>query len=311
MIIENVINHLVNKQVFFDVIDVSILNTGASGAKLYGVTDRSGKYVVKLSKRITSNNDDTLYCYKTEYNFYTLMKDLDLDIPRVVYSEESNEYGYILIFPFYKSISISEWGSDNQLRAMNLIAKLHSIDVEKVSKKLNIHYKKIEINTNELKAGLNEWYSILGLFPDDFDIRKIKPIYNNFDNVCDVLNSGINCVCHGDFHADNMLLDNGRMILSDWQNINIGSGAGDISFFISRGKSSGLIMNEAELIDYYCKRFYYYSHVNIKKEEIYQIINASNVFTSFIHWPFYLKGANIDRIRDIYENMLNSFEALL
>lgn len=311
MIIENVINHLVNKQVFFDVIDVSILNTGASGAKLYGVTDKSGKYVVKLSKRITNNNDDTLYCYKTEYNFYTLMKDLDLDIPRVVYSEESNEYGYILIFPFYKSISISEWGSDNQLRAMNLIAKLHSIDVEKVSKKLNIHYKKIEINTNELKAGLNEWYSILGLFPDDFDIRKIEPIYNNFDNVCDVLNSGINCVCHGDFHADNMLLDNGRMILSDWQNINIGSGAGDISFFISRGKSSGLIMNEAELIDYYCKRFYYYSHVNIKKEEIYQIINASNVFTSFIHWPFYLKGANIDRIRDIYENMLNSFEALL
>jgi thiamine kinase-like enzyme len=151
----------------------------------------------------------------------------------------------------------------------------------------------------------------LGLFPNDFDIRKIEPIYNNFDNVCDVLNSGINCVCHGDFHADNMLLDNGRMILSDWQNINICSSAGDISFFISRGKSSGLIMNEDELIDYYCKRFYYYSRVNIKKEEIYQIINASNVFTSFIHWPFYLKGADIDRVRDIYGNMLNSFEALL
>jgi thiamine kinase-like enzyme len=147
----------------------------------------------------------------------------------------------------------------------------------------------------------------LGLFQNDFDIKKIEPIYNNFDIVCDVLNSGINCVCHGDFHADNILLDNGRMILSDWQNINISSSAGDISFFISRGKSSGLIMNEDELIDYYCKRFYYYSRVNIKKEEIYQIINASNVFTSFIHWPFYLKGADIDRVRGIFENMLNSF----
>jgi hypothetical protein len=86
MIIEDIINHLVNKQVFFDVIDVSILNTGTSGAKLYGVTDKSGKYVVKQSKGINNNNDDILYWYKKEYNFYTLMKDLDLDIPRVKYS---------------------------------------------------------------------------------------------------------------------------------------------------------------------------------------------------------------------------------
>lgn len=311
MITEDIINHLINKQVFFDVINVSILNTGASGAKLYGVTDKSGKYVVKQSNGTPNNNDDILNCYKKEYNFYTLMKDLDLDIPEVIYTEESYGYGLILVFPFYKSISFSEWDSDYQLRAIDLIAKLNSMDVEKISRKLNIHYKKVETNTNELKAALNEWSNILGLFPNDFDIRKIEHIYNNFDNVCYVLNSGINCVCHGDFHADNILLDNDRMILSDWQNISIGSSAGDISFFISRGKSSGLIMNEDELIDYYCKRFYYYSRMNIKKEEIYQIINASNVFTSFMHWPFYLKGADIDRVRGIYENMLNSFEVLL
>jgi hypothetical protein len=70
-------------------------------------------------------------------------------------------------------------------------------------------------------------------------------------------------------------------------------------------------MDEDELIDYYCKRFYYYSEVNIKREEIYKMINASNVFTSFIHWAYYLKGADADRVRGIYEKMLDSFKALL
>jgi hypothetical protein len=40
IVIEDILNHLINKQVFCDVTDVSILNTGASGAKLYGVTDK-------------------------------------------------------------------------------------------------------------------------------------------------------------------------------------------------------------------------------------------------------------------------------
>jgi hypothetical protein len=306
-----VIKYLIKKQVFSDVMDISILKTGASGAELYGVTDKNGRFVVKQSNMQLDRNHNILQGYKKEYNFYILMKDFDLDIPKVVYSENSNEYGYILVFPYYRSINYSEWNNNLQLKAMDLIAKLHSIDVEKISKQLNLQYRKVEVNTNQLKTSLDAWTNILESFPDDFDIGQIELIYNSFGDICDVLNSGINCVCHGDFHADNMLLDNNNIILSDWQNISIGSGAGDISFFVSRGKASGLIIDEDELVDHYCKRFYYYSKVNIKKEEIHKMINASNVFTSFMYWAFYLKGADVDRVRGIYEKMLNSFKDLL
>jgi hypothetical protein len=210
----DVIGYLIKKQVFSDVMDISILKTGASGAELHGVTDKNGSFVVKQSNMKLDHNHNILQGYKKEYNFYMLMKDFELDIPTVVYSEISDEYGYILVFPYYRSISYSEWNNNLQLKAVDLISKLHSMDAEKISKQLNLHYRKVEINANQLKTSLDQWVNILEAFPNDFDIEQIELIYNSFGNICDVLNSGINCVCHGDFHADNMLLDNNNIILS-------------------------------------------------------------------------------------------------
>ena len=41
-----------------------------------------------------------------------------------------------------------------------------------------------------------------------------------------------------------------------------------------------------------------------------KIINASNVFVSFMYWAFYLKGATVDRVWGVYDKMINSFNAL-
>jgi len=184
------------------------------------------------------------------------------------------------------------------------------MEVEKISKELNIHYEKIQVNKDQLNGALDEWSTILKSYLADFDVKQIQLIYNNFNNILDILSTSANCLCHGDFHAENMMFDNNRLILADWQNISIGNGATDISFFISRGKASGMIINEDEIINYYCKRIYYYSGIPTEKNKIYKVINASNVFISYMYWAFYLRDSNLDRVRGIYGKMISSFKSL-
>ena len=51
------------------------------------------------------------------------------------------------------------------------------------------------------------------------------------------MNSPPHKICHCDFHAINIMLNDEDIVVCDWQCVGIGKGAGDISFFISRGKA--------------------------------------------------------------------------
>lgn len=46
---------------------------------------------------------------------------------------------------------------------------------------------------------------------------------------------------HGDFHCDNLLLD--ERVVCDWQNIYLGTSAGDLAFFLSRLSADGVSLN--------------------------------------------------------------------
>jgi hypothetical protein len=106
------------------------------------------------------------------------------------------------------------------------------------------------------------------------------------------------------------MLNNEHIVVCDWQCVGIGKGAGDISFFISRGKADGININEESLINHYCERLSSYSKTEINKSDIYNVINASTVFTSFMYWAYYLKNADLDTVLEIYNKMVNSFISL-
>jgi len=93
----DVIKYLIEKQVLNDVNKVSLINIGASGSKVFDITDRNGRFVVKQSDKSTNAG-----C-KREYDFYLLTTSkLNDDVPKIVFAKESNELGHIIVFPFYK-----------------------------------------------------------------------------------------------------------------------------------------------------------------------------------------------------------------
>ena len=50
--------------------------------------------------------------------------------------------------------------------------------------------------------------------------------------------------------------------------------------------------------------------IPINKYDIYNVINASTVFVSFMYWANYLKNADLNTVSEIYNKMVNSFSSL-
>lgn len=304
-------NYLEKKGIFIDIISVTPINLGASGAKLIDVTDRKGHYVIKhTDPSLRENDSNILSSYEREMEFYSLFQEnISLPIPKVIYIERNSDYGSIIVFLYYKQIEFSIWNKDLLLKAIDFCAKLHSLDTNLI-KRFGFQFKHISPDSNELHNSLNEWHYVLNQHDGYFDKEILNTIHKKFNSICNILNSPPYNICHGDFHANNILLDNEDIVVCDWQCVGIGKGAGDISFFISRGKAEGIVMDEDNLIGYYCERLSNYTKTEINKGDIYYVINASTVFTSFMYWAYYLKNADLNTVSEVYNKMINSFISL-
>lgn len=306
---EYIISYLEQQRVFTDVQLVDQLRRGASGAKVYRVCDGTGCYVVKHTPPYCGEDQQLLSSYQREWKFYsTVHHDTVPMIPQVLYIQNDPEIGIVLVFPYYQGIEFSEWNTDLQYQAADLCAQIHSLDPTWFSD-LKLTFNKTEVDPERLAQAFENWTLVLAQHGQNQD-TVLRTIQDHMTAICKILNAPPHQICHGDFHADNILRDDERLVVCDWQNINMGKGAGDIAFFISRAKSAGIDINTAQLIDYYCKRLSCYTGERINSSEIYQVINASTVFTSFLFWPNYLKNAPSDKVFTIYNEMAAAFHRL-
>lgn len=306
-----IVSYLEKQGIFTDIISVTPINLGASGARLIDITDIQGRYVVKHTyPSLLQNENNIVSSYEREWEFYSRFKEnIPLPIPKVIYIERNQEYGNIIVFPYYNQIELSLWSMELQLKAIDFCAKLHSLDTHLI-KEFGVEFKHISSDNEQLNNSLTDWNYVLNQYDGHFNKEILKSIFIKFNSICNILNNPPHNVCHGDFHANNIMLDNEDIVVCDWQCVGIGKGAGDISFFISRGMAEGITMNEDVLIDYYCERLSNYTKTEVKKSDIYNVINASTVFTSFMYWAYYLKNADLNTVSEVYNKMVNSFISL-
>ncbi len=308
---QGVISQLEAQGVFDQVQLVSPVTSGASGARVYRVTDRVGSYVVKHAyPSLCGGNQDMQTSYEREWRFYSALGHLsETAIPQIVYLANEPELGIILVFPYYRTIQLSDWSEQLQLRAMDVCARIHSLDPDFL-KGLGGEFSPACLDNKRLDQSLVQWNRVLSLHDRRFDPNRLKAIYDNMDTICRILNEPPYTVCHGDFHPGNIMLDQDRLIVCDWQNVGIAKGAGDVSFFISRGKAAGIAMEEAQLVDYYRQRLSFYTGTQVSGAEVYAVINASTAYVSFMFWAYYLTDADVHSVWQVYDRMVSAFQAL-
>ena len=301
--VDRVIDHLKENKVFHNVDHVEKVNVGSGGAQLFMINDSGNEYILKTS---SPNIDPSLL---KEYKFYAIKNSFHF-IPEIIHTENHLDYGVIIVMKKYKTIKHEEWDYNLQLRAIDLCAKLNSMNKDKFTD-LGIELNLVTLNGGFLKNSYDDWKYIVNKHNGDFDMEIVNDIYKNLDIVCPILNNGYQYICHGDFHPENILFDNdGNLIICDWQNIKIGKGIGDISFFIDRAIGFGINVNTDKLIEYYCMCLSKYTNSVIEKDILLKEKSAAALLSIFSFWAYYLKESDKERIFSFYDEMVNSFRYL-
>lgn len=310
MDIQTITAYLTQKGIFIKAVSALPITTGASGAKLWRVETGGKTYVLKHAHPSFHSDPGLIAGYRKEFEFYKLNESLRLPyLPKVVHAELHDEYGILLVMDCYAPIPHERWDTDLQKQAVDLCARLNSLDIGRLSG-LNLHFNPTTINREFTEKAYEDWKFVLGQHKGRFDEALLDEIYRNIDMVCPVLNNEPHYVCHGDFHPDNLLSDGERLYLCDWQNVGIGKCIGDISFFIGRGIGFGIPMNPDELLDYYCAKLSEYKGMRIAKTTLLKEKHASTVLTTLSFWANYLKDCPAERVAVQFDDMADAYRHL-
>jgi hypothetical protein len=99
-------------------------------------------------------------------------------------------------------------------------------------------------------------------------------------------------VCHGDFHAENLLQDSeGHWLFADWQEVCVGTGLQDLSFLCERALASGADIPRHEILMTYCEELEKRVDVPPEVAFFHRAWDATELLSYLLVWPPYLRQA--------------------
>ena len=104
-------------------------------------------------------------------------------------------------------------------------------------------------------------------------------------------------LCHGDCHIGNLLRDaQGNRVWADWQEVGVGRGPEDLSFLLQRASHDGSDVPWEQTVAAYQQHLQAAVGEPVPLAAIQRTMDASELRTELVQWPFYLQGAMIDQV---------------
>ena len=231
-------------------------------------------------------------------------------LPQIFHCEFDDEKVQIIMGE-YKQVEKNNLNESDFDKIMKLLVQVHDLPLSDFLK--DSKQGPVQISDDEIQNCLAGWKSIFNEHSsetsDILDFSKIQYLASCINQLNKDLYSDRSCLCHGDFHAENILRNEktGRLILCDWQSVSLGHPASDIAFFMSRLQGDGFTFDENKIIDSYCAS----SKSGITKEEIKKQMALANINTTFRYWHYYLHGSPKEVVEGIVEKMLIAQAALM
>lgn len=283
----------------------SEIKVGQSGAAVYDINENMIlKHVER--RKLEGSLFDT---YMREALFYQAKAECtDSYLPKIVKLEISEDE-IILLMEKYSCPDRSAIDKQMIQKAAKAIARVHS---DCVPEFLNSGRKSSELlTTQRIEECMAGWLCVLKEHPGSFDETPLKQIAKNINRIIVWHDSEEKVLIHGDFHWDNLLVNEcGNILICDWQSVGLGGASGDLSFFMSRLRSDGIRLDQQFFLKCYADAMREVADIAVDTLSIAGHIAAANVITSFIFWHQFLHGAETERVRDIYEKMMNDFRMI-
>jgi thiamine kinase-like enzyme len=111
-------------------------------------------------------------------------------------------------------------------------------------------------------------------------------------------------LCHGDCHIDNLLLDTqDQLIWADWQEVRMGPGPLDLSFFYQRAWQAGGAVPFDKMVATYSQRVTEQMEKRLPLEYLQQVLDAIELRGWLLDWPPYLMYSSSQRLLELFERI--------
>ena len=286
-------------EIYLNKNEKKLLAGGKSGAKVY---DIGGEYVLKQIYRGELGNDELYESYRKEAWWYAA-GGAGLDcLPEVLDLKSTNDEISILM-KRCRALSRREINTQLLEKIMKALASVHTAEIPTLLKQKQ--HEAQPLSEEQICACMEGWRTVLDEHPSAFDGTSLERIAGDINKIIFWHGSEEAVLSHGDFHWDNLLMDNqGRIIICDWQGVGTGAASGDLSFFFGRLRGDGIQVHEQETVEAYGREIRQFSGKRVTWEEVDRHIRAANVITSFTCWHQYLHGCSEGRVREIYGKMV-------
>jgi len=222
---------------------IRLLTQGKSGAEVRLLDDKKIAKNAEKKKLLEKENGPAVWdsCLKEAKFYKETMDGHHAFLPQIFHCDFDDESVQIIMGE-YKAIEKNNLGENDFEKIMDLLASVHELPIPDFLK--NEKSGPVQISDDEIQNCLSGWKSIFDEHKDEnsdiLDFLKIKDLAAKINQMNKDLYSERITLCHGDFHAENILLDenSNQLILCDWQSVNLNHPASDIAFFMTKIKSS-------------------------------------------------------------------------
>lgn len=280
------------------------LTQGKSGAVVCLLDDGKIAKFAEKQKLLEKENGLAVWdsCLK-EAKFYKEMMGAHYAFLPEIFHCDFDDESVRLIMGEYKPIEKESLSESDFEKIMKLLAQVHDLPLSDFLK--DSKQGPVQISDDEIQNCLAGWKTIFDEHQAEIsailDFSKIQNLASCINQLNKDLYSDRSCLCHGDFHAENILSDekSGQLILCDWQSVSLNHPASDIAFFMSRLQGDGITFDENKTIESYCAS----SKSGITKDEIKKQMVLANINTTFRYWHYYLHGSSKEVVEGIVGKM--------
>ena len=279
------------------------IGLGQSGAKVYRLGDHR---IAKHVQRRLLQNDETWERYRREALFYSCYSGATHPFLPQIHYNDLRQDELLLIMQEYQPVSQARLSQQDMLDgALETLAQIHALPVPEfltAGEAAPFH-----LDDAALEQSLQGWRSVLREHPGRFSEDDLQAVAESINPVNARLFAPRLALTHGDFHCENLLTDDaGRIIVCDWQNCSVGDVTGDISFLLSRLSADGHPLDTAQALETYCR------HASIPDPApLDSQMRLANLNTTFLFWHMYLHGSPEDRVRQLFDHMVEDLRVLL
>ena len=289
--------------------EYEVLSGGLSGASAYRLRFPAGDLVLKVT--LSESSAYLLERARRELLFYQrLASSLRVQVPNPITSHCDDAIGICLLLRAYEPApEPTAWAETRFVEAAEQLGHLHAGywgKTRELSALWWLRRDRMDLVT-DIRQALAHWERLRA--DQRFEailtsecvawIRDLLKRVDDFEDTSFPLT-----LCHGDFHAGNVLLDqDGRPVLADWHEVGPGRGPEDLSFFIQRATFSGGEVPVEDMVTAYHRSLIAKMGQDVTMQEIRRVMDAAELRTRLLHWPAFLTEASATQLTDMLDRI--------